>query len=303
MGCYLWKICYNNRILLNELRGNDMVRIITDSAADLEPQEYEKLGVTCIALRVAFGENEYLENVDLSKTKFYELLLGSEDFPKTSQAAPAVLAGLIEDARAAGDELVYITLSSALSGTYQTALMVREDAEYAGAYIFDSRNATGGQRMLVEYACRLRDEGKNAADILAGLGSIRDRIELYAVVNTLEYLHKGGRISHAVYTLGNLAQIKPIISVDLEGRVALPGKVMGMRKGMDFLCKRLTARKPDGDHPLYVMYTNNRSVAETLAQRMAANGWEVPAERIIPVGAAIGAHVGPDACGIVYVGA
>ena len=277
-----------------------MVQIITDSAADLEPREYEKLGVTCIPLRVAFGDREYQENVDLSKDLFYELLLGSEVFPKTSQASPAVLEELFERAKAAGDEAIYITLSSALSGTYQTACMVREDVEYPGNYVFDSRNATGGQRMLVEYACQLRDQGKNAAEILAGLEAIRDRIELYAVVNTLEYLHKGGRISHAVYTLGNLAQIKPIISVDPEGRVALPGKVMGMRKGMDFLGKRLGTRKPDGEHPLYVMYTNNRAVAETLAQRLEALDWKVA--RIIQVGAAIGAHVGPDACGIVYVG-
>ena len=277
-----------------------MVRIITDSAADLQPQEYDILGVTCIPLRVAFGDAEYQENVDLGKDRFYELLLGSEEFPKTSQASPAVLEGIFEEVKEKGDEAVYITLSSALSGTYQTACMVREDVEYEGNHVFDSRNATGGQRMLVEYACRLRDQGMNAARIVAGLEAIRDRIELYAVINDLQYLHKGGRISHAVYTLGNLAQIKPIISVDTEGKVTLPGKAMGMRKGMDLLGKRLTARKPDGAHPLYVMYTNNRSVAEALAQRLETAGWKV--ERIIQVGAAIGAHVGPDACGIVYVG-
>ena len=279
-----------------------MVHIITDSAADLEPREYEALGVTCIPLRVAFGDREYQENVDLSKDRFYELLLDTQEFPKTSQASPAVLEEIFAQVKEAGDEAVYITLSSALSGTYQTACMVREDVDYEGAFVFDSRNATGGQRMLVEHACRLRDQGLDAAGIIAGLEAIRDRIELYAVVNTLENLHKGGRISHAVYTLGSMAQIKPIISVSTEGKVMLPGKAMGMRKGMDFLCKRLSARKPDEAHPLYVMYTNNRSVGEQLAQRLAANGWEVPAERIIQVGAAIGAHVGSDACGIVYVG-
>ena len=227
-----------------------MVQIITDSAADLQPQEYEKLGITCIPLRVAFGDDEYQENVDLGKDRFYELLTGSEEFPKTSQASPAVLEALFEQAKAQGDEAVYITLSSSLSGTYQTACMVWEDVDYEGNFVFDGKNATGGQRLLVEYACRLRDEGKNAAQIIAGLESIRDRIELYACVNTLEYLHKGGRISHAVYTLGSLAQIKPIISVDVEGRVALPGKAMGMRKGMDMLCTRLTARKPDNAHPV-----------------------------------------------------
>ena len=280
-----------------------MVQIITDSAADLQPQEYEKLGVTCIPLRVAFGDDEYQENVDLGKDRFYELLTGSDEFPKTSQASPAVLEALLERAKAQGDEAIYITLSSALSGTYQTACMVREDVDYEGNFVFDGKNATGGQRLLVEYACRLRDEGKNAAQIIAGLESIRDRIELYACVNTLEYLHKGGRISHAVYTLGNLAQIKPIISVDVEGKVALPAKAMGMRKGMDLLCKRLTARKPDENHPVYVMYTDDRSVARALAARMEAQGLgSVPDERIIQVGAAIGAHIGPGACGIVYVG-
>ena len=278
-----------------------MVRIITDSAADLEPQEYEKLGVTCIPLRVAFGDTEYQENVDLDKVKFYELLLGSEEFPKTSQASPAVLEGLFAEAKVAEDEAVYITLSSALSGTYQTACMIQEDAEYNGAFVFDSRNATGGQRMLVEYACRLRDAGKNAAEIIAGLESIRDRIELYACVNTLEYLHKGGRISHAVYTLGSLAQIKPIISVDLEGRVALPGKVMGMRKGMDFLCKQVQVRQPDGEYPFYVLYTGNRTNGETLAQRLREQGIEVEDAHIINVGAAIGSHIGPNACGLVYI--
>ena len=279
-----------------------MVHIITDSAADLEPREYEELGVACIPLRVAFGDAEYRENTELSKARFYELLLSGGEFPKTSQASPAVLEGIFETVREKGDEAVYITLSSALSGTYQTACMVREDVEYEGNFVFDSKNATGGQRMLVEYACRLRDQGKDAAGIVAGLEAIRDRIELHAVVNTLEYLHKGGRISHAVYTLGSMAQIKPIISVSTEGKVMLPGKAMGMRKGMDFLCKRLDARKPDGAHPLYVMYTNNRSVGEQLAQRLVANGWEISDERIIQVGAAIGTHIGPDACGIVYVG-
>lgn len=278
-----------------------MVRIITDSAADLEPQEYEKSKVFCIPLRVAFGDAEYLEGRELSKARFYELLAG-EDFPKTSQASPAVLTELIESARDAGEELIYITLSSALSGTYQTACMVREDVEYPDAHIYDSRNATGGQRLLVEEACRLRDQGLDAAGIIAGLDAIRDRIELYAMVNNLENLHRGGRISHAVYTLGSLAQIKPLISVDIEGRVALPGKAMGVRKGMDMVAKRLTIRKPDESYPVYVMYTNNRAVGEQLAQRLAALGWEIAGERIIQVGAAIGSHIGTEACGLVYVG-
>ena len=276
-----------------------MVHIITDSAADLQPWEYEKLGVTCIPLRVAFGDQEYLENVDLDKERFYELLLGSEAFPKTSQASPAVLEEIFEKAKAAGDEVVYITLSSNLSGTYQTACMTRDMTEWEGCYVFDGRNATGGQRLLVEYACALRDAGKTAAEILTALEDIRDRIVLFACIDTLEYLYKGGRISQTAYTLGTLANIKPIISIVTDGTIAVPQKAMGMRKGMDILCKLMAQHIPDPDFPVYAMYTNNRSVAENLARKMG----NVDDNHIIQVGAAIGAHIGPDACGLVYVAA
>lgn len=277
-----------------------MIRIITDSAADFEPTELERMGIACIPLTVCFGEAEYQENVNLTKQAFYDLLLGTEELPKTAQASPQILMDLFEDARAVGDEAIYITLSSALSGTYQSALMVRDTVEYDGCYVLDSRNATGGQRQLVEYAVKLRDQGCSAEEIMDKVGALRDRIVLYACIDTLEYLYKGGRISHTVYTLGSLAQIKPIIKVDEHGGIAVPAKVMGMRKGMDTLCKRLQTQLPSPDFPLYVMYTNRRSVAQTLAEKIRALGYEVPEDHIIGVGAAIGSHIGPDACGIVY---
>lgn len=277
-----------------------MIRIITDSAADFEPAELERLNVACIGLRVRFGEEEYTDGTELSKARFYELLLGSEELPKTSQASPQVLMDLFEQAKEAGDEAIYITLASALSGTYQTALMTKEMVDCENCYVLDGRSATGGQRLLVEYAVRLRGEGCTAAEIMEKVAELRDRVVLYACIDTLEYLYKGGRISHATYTLGSLAQIKPLIRVGNDGAISVPAKAMGMRKGMDLLSKRLQAQLPDPDHPLYVMYTNNRSVAETLAAKLRQQGYEIPDDRIIGVGAAIGAHIGPDACGIVY---
>ena len=280
-----------------------MVCIITDSAADFEPVELEQKNIICIPLTVLIDQKDYHENVDLSKDRFYELLKSSEGFPKTSQASPQVLADLFEDAKKCGDEAVYITLSSALSGTYQSALFIREGADYDGAYVVDSKNATSGQRLLVEHAVRLRDAGKSAGEIVAGVEALRDRIVLYAAINTLEYLYRGGRISHTAYTLGTLAQIKPIIHVDHHGRVDIPAKAMGMRKGMEHLCKQVDAKKADPDFPLYVMYTDDRSVAEALAMRLAEHGHNIHPDNIIQVGAAIGAHIGPAACGLVYVGA
>ena len=279
-----------------------MVRIITDSAADFEPNELEEMQISCIPLKVLFGTEEYEENINLSKPQFYDKMMETGAMPKTSQAAPQVLADLFAEAKAAGDEAIYFTLSSALSGTWQSAMFIREDVGYEGAYVVDTRNATGGQRMLVEHAVKLRDEGKSAAEIVAAVEELRGRIVLYACINTLEYLYKGGRISHLSYTLGTLAQIKPIIHVDHHGRVDIPAKAMGMRKGMDHLCKQADAKKPDPDFPLYVMYTDDRSVAETLAVRLAEHGHAIHEKHIIQVGAAIGSHIGPKACGLVYVG-
>jgi len=278
-----------------------MVRIITDSAADFEPQELQRLNIQLIPLIVRFGETEYADGRDLSKAEFYDKLLTSGDFSTTSQPSPAVLESLFTAARDAGDEAIYITISSGISGTYQTARMVCEDLEIPGCYVLDSRNATGGQRQLVEQAVRLRDSGMNAAQILEALEAFRQKIALFACINTLEYLYKGGRVSHTVYKIGNMAQIKPVIHVDEEGKIAIPAKAMGMRKGMDTLCKYLDTRKPDPAYPLYVMYTNNRSVALTLAERLRTHGYAVPDEQIIGVGAAIGTHICPDACGLVYV--
>ena len=278
-----------------------MVRIITDSAADMEPWEYEKHNITCIPLTVFFDETEYQENVNLSKDQFYDLLVNTGAFPKTAQPSPKCLLDLFEEAVAAGDEAIYICLSSALSGTYQTALVTQELAGSDSCYVLDGRNATGGQRMLVEYAARLRDQGKNAKEIFQALEEIRSKIVLYACVDTLEYLYRGGRISQTAYKIGTLAQIKPIIRVSLEGKVEVPAKAMGMRKGMEYLCKRIEEHEPDPQFPLYAMYTADRTNGEILAGKIREMGIDVPDHRIINVGAAIGSHVGPNACGFVYI--
>ena len=279
-----------------------MVQIITDSAADFEPWELEKFGIACIPLTVTFGSRSYQENVDLSKDQFYRLLAQGEHFPVTAQASPQVLLDLFAQAKANGGEAIYITLSSALSGTYQTALVTQSIVDCDRCHVLDGRTATGGQRMLVEYAVRLRDEGKTAPEIMELVGALRERIVLYACMDTLENLYKGGRISHTVYSIGSMAQIKPILHVEPDGSLSVPGKAIGARKGMDTLCRQMAKRQPSPEHPLYVMYTDDRSMAQALAQRLEEQGYDIPDEHIIQVGAAIGTHIGSKACGFVYVG-
>jgi len=278
-----------------------LVRIITDSAADFEPQELQQMNITCIPLTVIMGDREYQENVNLTKPQFFQLLSELEGAPKTSQASPQILMELFEDAKRAGDEAVYITLSSALSGTYQSAVMVRDDVDCENCYVVDSQNATGGQRLLVEYAVHLRDKGKSAREIVAAVEQIRQRIVLYACIDTLEYLYRGGRINQTVYKLGTLARVKPIIRVTQDGRIEVPAKAMGMRKGMDFMCTRLDQQKPDPDFPVYIMYTPERVNGEQLLQQVRKMGIDVPDDCLVSVGAAIGSHIGPNGCGIVYV--
>lgn len=279
-----------------------MVRIITDSAADFEPEELAAMDVSCIPITVILDGKAYQENVDLSKNQFYDLLAATGGAPQTSQPSPVLLGQLLQQAQQAGDEAVYITLSSALSSTCQSARMIAESFENDGFFVVDSRNATGGQRLLVEYAVRLRDAGQSAAQIARAVETLRENIVLYACIDTLEYLYRGGRINHTVYKIGSLAQVKPLIHVSAEGAIEVPAKAMGMRKGMDFLVKRLEQRRPSPEHPLYVMYTADRANGEVLAQKLSELGYSIPDRQIINVGAAIGSHIGPNACGLVYVG-
>ena len=244
-----------------------MVRIITDSAADFEPWELAEKNITCIPLVVTFGETEYRENINLTKAQFYELLNASDNLPKTSQASPQILLDLFEDAKNSGDDAIYICLSSALSGTYQSAVMTKNLADSDRCHVVDSLNGTGGQRMIVEYAVKLRDEGKTAAEIVEAIEALRSRVTLYACMDTLENLYRGGRISQSAYTLGTMVQIKPIIQVNTSGQVAVPAKAMGMRKGADYLCKMVEKTPPDPEFPFYVMYTDNRNNGENLAGR------------------------------------
>lgn len=278
-----------------------MVRIITDSAADFEPWEYEKLNIIHLPLFVCFADRDYQENVDLSKDEFYRLLVQSKEIPHTSQPSPHTVEQVLQEAMDAGDEAVVIPLASVLSGTFQSINMIRNLLNYESCYVVDSHTGTGGQRLLVEHAVKLRSQGKCAAEIAQAVEKLRERLVLYACMDTLENLMRGGRISRSAYTVASLANIKPIMHINREGRPEIPAKMIGMRRGMDHLCKIVSTREPDPQFPLYVMYTMDRRNGETLAKMLTERGYPISEDRIIPVGAAIGTHVAPNACGMVYI--
>ena len=279
-----------------------MIRIVTDSAADFEPWELEEKNIKAVPLSVIFGDKEYKENIDLTKERFYELLKTEETMPRTSQPSPQDYIDLIEEARENDDDIIIVTISSGLSGTYQSVAATKELVGYDRCYVVDSLNGTGGERMIVEYAVRLRDEGKKAKEIVEKISALREKVVLYTVMDTLEYLHRGGRISSTVYKIGSFAHIKPIMHVSREGKAEIPAKTMGTSKGIDFVVKHVEKDKPDEDYPFYLMLTENRKNGEILRERLRKIGVSVPEERIIPVGAVIGTHIGPGACAVVYIG-
>ena len=276
------------------------VRIITDSGIDL-PGEVDPR-VTVVPLGITFGTTTYADGVDLTNDRFYELLIESDELPKTSQATPFTYQQIFEDVRAAGDEAVVITLSSKLSGTYQSA--VTAAADYPEVRVVDGKNVTIGQSLLVLYALRLLDEGRSAAQVADELTAAADRVCLLALLDTLEYLKRGGRIPKSVGTIGELLSIKPVVGVE-DGEVVMLGKARGSKNGRNQLHQQVEKYGIDFTMPVLLGYTglSQKLLRKYLDDNRAI--WEGKvAEEDLPiasVGATIGTHVGPGAIALAFV--
>lgn len=280
-----------------------MVIIATDSAADFELEELEKLRITCMPMSVTFGDKTYLENISITKEEFFERIETDKNFPKTSQPSPAMFEKLFREAAENGDDVVYVPLSSGISGDYQTALMEKENAGYDRIYLVDSLTCTGGQRLLVEEAVRMRDAGADGKTIFDALEELKKRAAIYTIMDTLEYLVRNGRLRSATYRIAQIGHIKPIMhcSLKTEGHPIIISKHIGMRKAISYVVERLFADPPDPKHPIYVMYSYARENALKLAEKIRQAGFQIEDRQIIPVGATVGAHVGRNACAIAYI--
>ena len=276
------------------------VKFIIDSASDLLPSECKKLGVTHVPLTVRFGEKEFADAVDLSHKKFYKMLTsGKEEHPTTSQVTPAAWAAAMEEVVENGDTAVVITLSSKLSGTYQSACIAAEDFE-GKVFVVDSMTATIGERLLLQYGIELVNEGLDAATVAAKLDAVKDRVCIYARLDTLEYLRKGGRISGATAVVGSMLNIKPLIGVQ-DGVVANVAKARGP-KAADKQLRELIAKSGgiDFSKPLCAAYSGNE---DDNLKTFLADSTELLCNTDAPiatVGCVIGAHVGPGAVALSY---
>ena len=276
------------------------IRIIADSSADLTTQEAEALHVHIVSMSIQFGDRSYLDGVDLSKPEFYQLLAAGKDSPTTAQPTPPDFLTPLEEAKEAGDEAVVIPLSSQLSGTYQSAVIAKDICEYSPIQVVDSRSASAGIHLLVEEACRLRDSGASAQEIAQALEALKGRVRIFALIDTLEYLRRGGRLSNLQASLGTVTKLKPVISVR-EGAVMVVGKAFGVSAAMKQLLRFLAEHPVDDSFPAYALYSDDESRVDDFIPRLRELDLLPKELRRCSIGPTIGTHIGPGAVGMAYI--
>ncbi len=278
---------------------NKKVNIIVDSTADITEDVKERLTVVPLTLR--FGDEEYIEGVTIQKKEFYQKLIESDVLPKTSQAVPADFSDIFEKIAAAGESAVVITLSSKLSGTWQSAMIAAREYEDS-VYVVDSRNVAIGTAILAKLALRLVDEGMGAREIAERLEKEREKICLIAMLDTLEYLKKGGRISAAAAFAGGVLSIKPVVCIR-DGEIVVLGKARGSKQGNNLLVSEI--RKTGGidfTKPILLGYTG---LDDTLLQKYIEDSkalWEegISSLETTMIGSVIGTHAGPGAVAVAF---
>lgn len=278
------------------------IQIVIDSTTDLPAQAAEQVKI--VPLTIHFGEQQYVSGVDIDARSFYEKLVESDVLPTTSQPTPAAFADVFQAAVEAGDEVVCITISSKLSGTFQSASIAAMD--FPGkVFVVDSRTVTLGCGILTQYALDLAKQDISARELAQRVEKKREKVRLLALLDTLEYLKKGGRISATVAFAGGLLNIKPVICV-AEGEVKLLGKARGFRQGSNLLVQQIEkAGGVDFDLPVLLGYTGLSDAMLKKYMEDSAQLWQgrVDSLPVSIVGSVVGTHAGPGAVAVAFFSA
>ena len=273
-------------------------RIVVDSTADILHEYLDQIHT--VPLTVSFGEEEYIDGVTIDHRTFYQKLIETDAMPSTSQASPAAFAEQYDQAAAADEEVVVITISSKLSGTYQSAMIAA--AGRSSVYVVDSENASVGCGILVGLALRYLRDGMTASAIAEKLQEDKKKIIVIALLDTLEYLKRGGRISKAAAFAGGLLNIKPVISI-ADGEIQLLGKARGSKMGNNLLVQQIQkVGGIDFTKPVLLGYTG---LSDVLLQKYIEDSsylWSasLDAVRYVSIGSVIGAHAGPGAIAVAF---
>lgn len=275
------------------------VNLIIDSTTDLRPGLRERF--TVVPLTVHFGDQEFIDGVTISHREFYEKLIESDVLPSTSQATPAAFGDIFEQVVSRGETAVVLTLASQLSGTYQSAVIAASDYPDS-IYVVDSSSVAIGAGILAELALRLRDQGLSAAEIARQLEERKQNVHIVALLDTLEYLKRGGRISATVAFAGSLLSIKPVIAVK-DGMIQMLGKARGSKQGNNLLVSEIEkAGGVDFDKPVMLGYTG---LSDALLEKYVLDSgalWDGHGDciRSTIIGSVIGTHAGPGAIAVAF---
>lgn len=276
------------------------IRIITDSTSDISSEQAAKLGITIVPLKVIFSDREYREGVEITIEGFYEKLVQAEVLPTTSQPAPDDFLEYFNEAKEADDSVIVMLIAGKLSGTVQSAMIAKEMADYHDIHIIDSNTSITGLRILVEHAVKLREEGKTAGEIVDTILALKDKVVLLAMVDTLEYLHKGGRLSKSSAILGSLLKFKPVITLK-DGVIRVVGKERGVNKAITKILDTVDEYgEIDRDYPIHLGFTAEDSTCTILKDKLEEK-YGIKDMIMFPVGCVVGTHVGPGACVITYI--
>lgn len=276
------------------------IRIITDSSADFYRATAKRRQVEIISMAVQFGNASFLDGKTITNDVFFTLLKEGRENPTTSQPTPAEFLRVFEEAKAAGDQVVAVLISSVLSGTVQSAQIAKGMCEYEDIYIVDSLSATAGIQILVNLACKLRDSGLPAPGIAQELERLKGRIRIFAVLDTLEYLRRSGRLSGFQAGLGAMTKLKPVITVR-DGAVSIAAKAFGTSAAVKQLQKFLLQYPVDDAYPSYFLYTDDKEREELLLPALREQGKLPLRLHYSSVGPTIGTHIGPGALGMAYI--
>lgn len=277
------------------------IQIITDSASDFTIEQLAEYNVDLVPMPLLLGQDSYFDDKTISMKTLWTKMMSGETIT-TSQPSPSSFLEIFEAAKENGNAVICVLLSSALSGTYQSAVMAKAMAEYDEIYIIDSRCATSAEKLLVIEACRLRDSNEmNAAEIAERLEVFRTRIKLFACIDTLEYLVRGGRLSKMAGNIGSVLNIKPIFTFAEDGSIKIVKKVSGSQKVMNEMCRQITAIPVDTNYPIIPLFACDDSNCRRLLGSLSDA--EIFLVNITPeeIGATIGTYIGPGGFGITFV--
>lgn len=273
-----------------------MIRIVTDSASDITQEEAKEWNITVIPLTVRFEEEQFKDGIDLTREGFYEKLIETDVLPKTSQATPFDYEDVYEDAKKNGDQVLVITLSSKLSGCFQSANIAREDYEDI-VEVIDSTSVTVGQKILVQKAIELRNDGLNLQTLKEKIQEEIPYLRIIALLDTLEYLQKGGRLSATAALFGKVVGLRPVLTVE-NGEIKVLGKARGSRSGYNLLIQYVTEEGGiDFSKPYNLGYSglSDMKLQKYIQDSLPLYQGKTSNFPISNVGSVIGTYAGPNA--------